>query len=300
MALQVIITSPPYADYLEDIVRHPQVCGLRLNTVMPLSTGPLEAITRLQNLGKPLWVDLKSRQLRVVGAAIPPFTEVHLSHDIEVHTPVYAFFADGREQARVVAVDKNRLILENGPQRIIGPGESVNIPHPSLKIRGTLTSTDKAYLNAMKTTGQNKVLLSYVESLSDIEEVLDLLPGAEIILKIESQRGLAFARKYQNTHGHLVAARGDLFVELPRPHKIIQGLKDIITADPGAWVASRIFDSMAFDPVPACAEISDVLYLLSLGYRTFLLGDAICLHPDTLLETLNLLQEIDQDYNKFL
>ena len=51
-------------------------------------------------------------------------------------------------------------------------------------------------------------------------------------------------------------------------------------------------DSLAFNPVPVSAEISDVAFLLSLGYRTFLLGDAICLQREPLLEALNLLQEI--------
>ena len=45
--MQVIVTAPPYADYLQEVVEHPLVCGLRLNTVMPLREGPEEAIRRL-------------------------------------------------------------------------------------------------------------------------------------------------------------------------------------------------------------------------------------------------------------
>ena len=69
-------------------------------------------------------------------------------------------------------------------------------------------------------------------------------------------------------------------------------MREIIRVDPNAIVASRILDSLAFNPVPVSAEISDVAFLLSLGYRTFLLGDAICLQREPLLEALNLLQEI--------
>jgi len=296
MPLQVIVTAPPYANYLEEIAAHPLVCGLRLNTVMPLRDGPVEALERLECLGKPLWIDLKSRQLRVVGAAIPPFTEVRLSHKIEVQTPVDAFFSDGREVARVVAFQEDRLILENSPHRLIGPGESVNIIHPSLKIFGTLTETDRTYLEAMRARGLTKVMLSYTEETSDIDEVRKHLPKADILLKIETEKGMAFARKFGNTHGHLVAARGDLFVEVSRPHEILSALKEIITMDPEAIVASRIFDNMAFFPVPTSAEICDAAYLLSLGYKTFMLGDAVCLRRDSLLETLNLLQEISQGW----
>ena len=72
--IQTIVTAPPYAPFLDEVAAHPLVCGLRLNTVMPLREGPGEALDRLRALGQPLWVDLKGRQLRVVGAAIPPYT----------------------------------------------------------------------------------------------------------------------------------------------------------------------------------------------------------------------------------
>lgn len=42
---------------------------------------------------------------------------------------------------------------------MIGPGQSVNIMHPSFEIEGTLTDIDKAYLSAMKEMGMSKVIL---------------------------------------------------------------------------------------------------------------------------------------------
>jgi pyruvate kinase len=290
--IRAIVTAPPYATFLDEVARHPLVCGLRLNTVMPLRGGPAEALERLQAHGQPLWVDLKGRQLRVVGAAIPPYTEVRLSHCIRVKTPVDAFFSDGNECVRVAAVDGNRLILEDGPRRLVGPGEAVNIVHPSLEIEGTLTETDRAYLAAMKELGMKSVMLSFVEKPSDVKEVRRLLPGAEVMLKIESQRGIVYARRHGTSQGQLMAARGDLYVEVLRPHRIVGALRDIIAADADAVAASRIFDSLAQSPVPASADIGDVAFLLSLGYRTFLLGDAICLRRDSVLEALNLLQAV--------
>lgn len=292
MIVRAIVTAPPYATFLDEVARHPLVCGLRLNTVMPLRDGPAEALERLQAHGQPLWVDLKGRQLRVVGAAIPPYSEVRLSHCIRVKTPVDAFFSDGNECVRVAAVDGDRLILEDGPRRLVGPGESVNIVHPSLEIEGTLTKTDRAYLAAMKDLGTKRVMLSFVENPSDAKEVLRLLPGAEVMLKIESQRGIAYARRHGTSQGRLMAARGDLYVEVLRPHRIVGALRDIIAADSDAVAASRIFASLAQSPVPASADIGDVAFLLSLGYRTFLLGDAICLRRDSVLEALNLLQAV--------
>jgi len=122
MTIRAIVTTPPYASFLDEVAGHRLTSGFRLNTVMPIKDGPHEALERLTKFGQPLWVDLKGRQLRVVGAAMPPFTEIHLSHRIRVHTPADAFFSDGNERARVVAVDGDRLILEDGPRRRIWQG----------------------------------------------------------------------------------------------------------------------------------------------------------------------------------
>jgi len=296
MKIQAIVTVPPYAPFLKDVARHPLVCGLRLNTVMPLKESPAEVLQRLSALGQPLWVDLKGRQLRVVGAAIPPYTEVRVSHRLRVPTPVDAFFSDGDEHARIAAVDGDRLILEDGPRRLIGPGESVNIIHPALKIEGTLTELDRTYLAAMREVHLSRVMLSYVECPSDVEEVQTLLPDAEVVLKIESQRGLTYVREHGAGQGQLMAARGDLYVEVLRPHRIVSALRDIIAADPHAVVASRIFDSLGRYPVPESADIGDVAFLLSLGYRTFMLGDQVCLRRDSVLEALNLLEAVASEF----
>ncbi len=295
MKVQAIVTVPPYAPFLKDVARHPLVCG-RLNTVMPLKESPAEVLERLSALGQPLWVDLKGRQLRVVGAAIPPYTEVRVSHRLRVPTPVDAFLSDGDEQARIAAVDGDRLILEDGPRRLIGPGESVNIIHPALEIEGTLTELDCTYLAAMREVGLKRVMLSYVERPSDAEEVRSLLPGADVLLKIESQRGLAFVREHGSGQGRLMAARGDLYVEVLQPHRVVGALRDIIKADPHAVVASRIFDSLARYPVPESADIGDVAFLLGLGYRTFMLGDQVCLRRDSVLEALNLLEAVASEF----
>ena len=298
MEVRALVTLPPYAAWAAEVTAHPLVAGLRLNTVMPLK-GPAGEIAergrvleRLAALGQPLWVDLKGRQLRVVGAAIPPFTEVVVSHAVRVAVPVDVFFGDGREHARVVAVDGVRLILEDGPRRLIGPGESLNIIDDSLAIDGTLTSGDRLWLEAMSQLGLKRAMLSFVERAEDTAEVRELLPGAELLLKIESQRGLAFARSFGAAHGHLVAARGDLYVEVARPHEIVGALRAIIAADPEALVASRLFPSLASHPVPEACEIGDVAFLLGLGYRSFLFGDEVCLRRDSILAALNLLAAV--------
>lgn len=311
MRVRAIVTIPPYASFADEVARHPIVAGLRLNTVMPIKGPYGPVLERLSKLGQPLWVDLKGRQLRVVGAAIPPFTEVRVSHPVRVNVPADAFFDDGREHARVVAVDGYRLILEDGPRRLVGPGESVNIVDPSLEVLGSLTDTDRAYLAAMRELGLRNVMLSFVEKVEDVAEVEAALPGAEVVLKIESQRGLDFVARERGSKrataaaaaaaseraegwrsGVLMAARGDLYVEVLRPHRIVGALRAIIQADPRAIVASRLFGSLARGPVPEASDIGDAAFLLSLGYRTFMLGDEVCLRRDSVMAALNLLEAV--------
>lgn len=293
--VQALVTLPPYADFLDEVASHPMVAGLRLNTVMPLRGEPREALERLAGPGRPLWVDLKGRQLRVVGAAIPPYTEIVVSHEVEVPTPVDAWLSDGRESARVVAVDGRRLILQDGPRRLVGPGESLNLVHPDLRIRGTLTDTDRAYLGAMGELGLTRVMLSFTEEASDVQEVRGLLPGAEVVCKIESRRGLSFARREGASQGRLMAARGDLYVEVGAPHRLLGALREVLAADPQAFVASRLFPSLAAGPVPEAQDLTDVAWLLGLGYRTFMLGDEVCLRRDSTLAALNCLRAVTRE-----
>jgi pyruvate kinase len=290
-----IVTVPPYAPFLEEVARHPLVAGLRLNTVMP-TVGPLEAVlARLLEAarGKPLHIDLKGRQLRVVGAAVPPYSEVRLSHPVRLATPCTAWLDDGREEARVLAAEGDRLILEDGPRRLVGPGESVNIPDPSLEVLGTLTPTDRAYVAAARALGLHDYMLSFVEDASDVDGLRALDPEARITCKIESRKGLRFLEEgFDPARARLMAARGDLYVEVGRPHAILPALRRVIAADPRAIAASRLFPSLARGPVPECADISDAAHLLSLGYRAFMLGDEVCLRRDSVIAALNLLEAI--------
>ncbi len=295
MTIDVIVTVPPYADYIAAVAAHPLVSGLRLNTVMPLKDDPQVVLQRLTVHGKPIWVDLKGRQLRVVGGAIPPYSAVTLSHAIQVETPCDAYFSDGQEVARVVAVDGNRLILADGPRRLIGPGESVNIIDSSLEIEGNLTDTDIGYLKAMRALGMQHVMLSYVQSATDVADVRVHLPDADIVQKIESIKGLDYARKAKATNGRLMAARGDLYVEVGQPHRMLRAMKTVIQADSTAIVASRILNSLAWSATPTSADISDLAWLFSMGYRTLMLGDAICLQKDTVLTALDTIHAVSKE-----
>ena len=298
MPIDAIVTIPPYAPFIEEVARHPIVSGVRVNTVMPTKRSHDDLLKRLRDQAgeKQLWIDLKARQLRVANYGVPPFTEITLTHGISVDTPVTAYFSDGEEQATVLQVDGNRLIMQEGPKRVIGPGESVNIVHPSLKVEGYLTDTDMAYIAACKSAGVHTYMLSFVEHAADVGLLKDADPEATVVAKIESQRGLRYVRKEWQGEARLMAARGDLYVEVAKPHLVTRAVEGIIQKDPEAIVASRIFPSLSRSLEPSCADIGDADNLLRMGYKTFMFGDDICMRRDSIISGLNLLTAMAEPY----
>ncbi len=300
--MDAIVTVPPYAPFIREIAKHPIVSGIRLNTVMPIKEPIPDLLRRLKEeaRGKDVWVDLKGRQLRIATHGVPPYTEIRLTHRIEVQTPVRAYFSGGREVATVVGVDGDRLIMQDGPRRVVGPGEAVNIPDESLRIDGYLTGTDRAYLEAAAAVGNPHVMLSFVEGEQDIAQARAIHPDAIIAAKIESRRGLAYARESWDPAGaqRLMAARGDLYLEVKRPHEIIGALEDLVREDPHAIVASRLFSSLAQGYMPEAADIGDADSLMRMGYTTFMLGDEVCLQRDSVLSALNLLDAMATEYGR--
>ena len=244
---------------------------------------------------KDLWIDLKCRQLRVKTFGVPPFTEIELTHDISVDTPVTAYFSDGQEHATVLEVDGNRLIMQEGPKRVVGPGESVNIPHPSLKVKGYFTDTDQKYIEACLKNDVHHYMLSFVEQAADAQELYALDQEAVAAHKIESLKGMQYVKEWDG-QGCLVAARGDLYVEVKKPHHIIRAMEKIVEKDPAAIAASRILGSLTQSYEPSCADVSDVDSLVRMGYRTLMLGDDICMKRDSVISALNLLGAMREGY----
>ncbi len=296
--INAIVTIPPYAPFIDEVVSHPIVSGLRLNTVMPIKGTLEDTLKRLQDkvCEKDLWIDLKCRQLRVKNYGVPPFTEIELTHKISVETPVTAYFSDGKEHATVLEVDGNRLIMQEGPKRMVGPGESVNIPHSSLTIEGYFTDRDEEYIAAAKAVGLHRYMLSFVESAKDVELLRELDPQAEILAKIESLKGVQYVRKEWDKEARLMTARGDLYVEVRKPHDIIAVTEMMVKKDPTAIVASRIFPSFSQSYEPSCQDIGDVDNLLRMGYQTLMLGDDVCMKRDSVMSALNLLKEMGERY----
>lgn len=279
--------------------------GIRLNSAM----------IELQDLDKeleiiqaaeetvPLYFDIKGRQMRTtwVDEDNTRNLDMRINHPIKVKTPVPVLFKAGEDSALLVDIqeDGHRLIFEGGPEFMVRIGESLHIRHPSLEIGGPLfTQAEKDKIAKVREAGINKWFLSYVEEEGDLWEFRELVGAGEIRLKIESQRGLGYVQNaWKPREGYnLVLARGDLYVELERPHEILAATKLVIAKDPGAIVGSRILLSTFHDAVPSCADFSELAWLWDIGYRRFLLCDEMCLKEEALATAVDALDTFRTSY----
>ncbi|MFC1608704.1 pyruvate kinase [Patescibacteria group bacterium] len=335
--MKVIATIPPYAPYVSKVLSHPLISGVRLNTVMPVKESLEELLLRLKKMAgkKDVWIDLKCRQIRTVHGSFfktptnirtyelngktyildpsnpraygelktPPWAEIEISHKIKLdfsNGPVKCWMQDGYDSAYIAEViDGDKLIMLDGPERVMGGGESINILDASLEIDGYLTELDREYIEAAKKVGIHTYMSSYIEKGSDINEILEIDPDAKITAKIESKKGVEWVRNNYSRYNdrvRLMAARGDLYVEMGRPDKVLAPLRTLIKYNPDAIVASRILTSLSVNPRPTCSDITDIACMFEMGYQHLMIGDDICFNEDVLFLALDILDAIGREY----
>ncbi len=300
--LAIYLTLEAGRQFSQEVLQSPLIKGIRWNTGAPTSDIKSRVLTNFQRNIDPIkgWIDLKTRELRIINSPTVPYDYLELNHEIEVDTPTVMYYNEGKKVVIIKDVfDGNKLMVKlpdnfTGKETIrFGEGASINIPDESLKVKRYLTQTDKEYIEAAKHIGLHNYLLSFVESTEDIKELMKLDPNANIIAKIESKKGLHFVtNEYEQVKNNvrLLVARADLYIELNRPHEILKALRLIIKQDPTAIAASRILESfLDLKSIPLCADFTDLGFLLEIGYKTFLLGDDLCQNEESLLSALGAL-----------
>jgi len=253
----------------------------------------------------PLYFDVKGRQLRVTKVyAYKERLELDINHPIEVKTPTMVLFKAGADGALLKSVTESgtHLVFDGGPEWMVTDYESLHIRHPSLRVKGpTFLEPELKRIAKAKAFGFNNFYLSYVESQRDVDEFREIVGrDSKVRLKIENKRGLVYvAREFHKQDGvSLVAARGDLYVELDRPHEILSALKLLIEKDAEAQAGSRIMLSVAQEPVPSCADFLELAWLYDIGYRDMLLCDEICLKENLFSVAMGAIESFREVYEK--
>jgi len=304
--LKLLVTLWPSFPHFQRFATDDRIAGVRLNSAMMSSS---ELDTELELVAKsgsktPLFFDVKARQMRVEKVyENDSHLDITLNHPISVATPTEVLFKAGADWAVLdhLEEDGKRLIFQGGPQFNVLPGESLHIRHPSLRVRGSIfTPIELEKIAKVKKAGFTRWFLSYVECQQDVDEFQELVGhDAEVWLKIESKKGLDYAardfRKKPNLT--LVLARGDLYVELERPHEILNATRLLLQKDPEACVGSRLLLSTIADAVPTCADWNELAWLCDLGYKRLMLCDEMCLKEPLLARAVNAFSEFRSSYS---
>lgn len=325
--VEIMVTLLPSFPHFRDFIDDPRLGGIRLNSAM-LTNFDLDnelALIRY-DATVPMYFDIKGRQLRVTKVHDnPDYLDFELNHPIRVDLPTPVLFKGGEDSALLIKLhdgvrwhDKNsqqqypeawykRLQMLRGPRYLVHPGESIHIRDGGLEVGGAqFVDTELQKIEQVKKFGLKRWFLSYVESQRDVDEFLDLVGrDAEVILKIESKKGLEYvAREFRKQDNiRLCAAKGDLYVELDMPHEILKAQKLIIERDPKAIAGSRMMLSVInkvpyietdeggrqyikykieTNEVPSDADFEQLAWLYEIGYRSFMLCDELCLRGDLL------------------
>lgn len=301
----LLVTLWPSFPHFKKFARDKTISGIRLNSAMmsnPELDKELDIIAHTPNIVTPLFFDIKGRQLRVIEV-IPnkDHLDIRLNHPIKVHTPCVVLFKAGADVSLLdhLEEDGQRLVFRGGPKYKVTAGESLHIREKDLEIIGDIfTPLELEKIAKVKATGFTKYFLSYVEKQSDIDQFQELVgKEAEIWLKIESKAGLDFVNNSFKKSDNLVlvAARGDLFVELDKPHDILKAQRQILEKDPEACVGSRILLSVINEPVPSCSDLTELAWLHDIGYRRIMLCDELCLKENLLSNAVNVFNGVKKD-----
>lgn len=82
----------------------------------------------------------------------------------------------------------------------------------------------------------------------------------------------------------------------PEMDEILAATKLVIEKDPEATVGSRILLSTFHDPVPSCADFSELAWLHDIGYRRVLLCDEMCLKEGPLATAVGAFEAFRESY----
>ena len=306
-SLNLSVTLWPSFPHFERFARDNRIASIRLNSAM-MSNPELEvelAQIKAMDVRTPLYFDVKGRQLRITEV-IPnkEYLDIRLNHPIKVKTPTPVLFKAGADIALLEEVLENgyRLKFNGGPKFNVKDGESIHIRHESLQVGGnqfTLLELEK--IEKVKKAGFKNYFLSYVQNQADVDEFISIVGNdCKVNLKIEDKKGMDYVRTsfIKRANLTLVAARGDLYVELDRPHEILGAVKTIIEKDPDAIVGSRLLLSTITNSVPSCADWSELAWLYDVGYRNMMLCDELCLKEPLLSRAVNAFDAFKRSYER--
>ncbi|NER80990.1 MAG: pyruvate kinase [Leptolyngbya sp. SIO1D8] len=214
----------------------------------------------------------------------------------EVPTNSTILLDDGRVEMIVESVDSEKgdlhcRVVVGG---VLSNNKGVNFPGVYLSIKA-LTDKDRKDLVFGLNQGVDWVALSFVRNPQDVLEIKELISNAgksiPVIVKIEKHEAIEQMDAILSLSDGVMVARGDLGVELPAEEVPILQKRLIATSNRlgiPVITATQMLDSMASNPRPTRAEVSDVANAILDGTDAVMLSNetAVGKHPVKAVATM--------------
>ena len=214
---------------------------------------------------------------------------------------------DGKIEMIVEKVDIGNNILECKVTvgGVLSNNKGVNFPDVQLSVKA-LTDKDIEDLEFGLTAGVDWIALSFVRNPSDINEIKNIINNSghsiPVVAKIEKFEAIDQIDSILPLCDGVMVARGDLGVEMPAEEvPLLQ--KELIrkanTLGIPIITATQMLDSMASNPRPTRAEVSDVANAILDGTDAVMLSNetAVGDYPVEAVETMaTIARRIERDY----
>jgi pyruvate kinase len=213
---------------------------------------------------------------------------------------------DGKVEMRVEKIDRQNRdlhcrVIVGG---VLSSNKGVNFPGVYLSVKA-LTDKDKTDLMFGLDQGVDWIALSFVRNPQDILEIKDLIASTgksvPVIAKIEKHEAIEEMEAILSLCNGVMVARGDLGVELPAEDVPILQKRLIATANQlgiPIITATQMLDSMANNPRPTRAEVSDVANAILDGTDAVMLSNetAVGQYPVEAVATMaRIAERIEQE-----
>ncbi|MFM9225498.1 MAG: pyruvate kinase [Actinomycetota bacterium] len=182
---------------------------------------------------------------------------------------------DGRIETKVETLQADSVEVTVVAGGTLKPGKGVNLPDTVVE-GSVLSEKDHADLAVAREAGADIVAMSFVQRATDVEEVRSLLaPGQLVFAKIERPQALAEIESICAVSDGVMAARGDLGVELPYeqvPSAQRQIALAALRSGTISICATEMLESMTTSNRPTRAEVSDVTAAVRDGFDAVMLS----------------------------
>jgi pyruvate kinase len=198
---------------------------------------------------------------------------------------------DGRLEVVIEKVGRDSIEVRVVQGGELKPGKGVNMPDTEVT-DDLLTAKDRSDIAVAKAKSVEVVALSFVQKPQDIEQVRELV-GANVMVvaKIERPQALERISEICAVSDGVMAARGDLGVELPfevvpaAQHKIA---RTALTQGVISICATEMLESMTTSTRPTRAEVADVTGAVRDGFDAVMLSGetAVGIDPPHAVEVM--------------